>query len=67
MTDEDVKRLIDKFEAVAVNFWLMKMSADARSIEHLLDELSPGSRDRIAAELQRVRRLHDEARQRREK
>jgi hypothetical protein len=57
MTNENVTRLIEKLEKVAVNFWLMKMSADARSIEQLLDDVSPESRDRIAVELARVRGL----------
>lgn len=55
MTEENIKRLIDKLERIAVNFWLMEMSADARSIEALLDEVSPGSRDRIGTELARAR------------
>lgn len=55
MTDENVRRLIDKLERIAVNFWLMEMSADARSIEALLDEVSPESRDRIGAELGQIK------------
>lgn len=52
-----IKRMVEKLERIAVNFWLMEMSADARSIESLLDETSPGSRDKIGDELQRIRAL----------
>jgi capsid protein len=51
------RRLIDKLERIAVEFWLTNMEADARSIEKLLGEVSPESFVRIGKEVGRVQAL----------